>query len=68
MFDWCRFLQAITAGDIDGIGIAVPYELDRSKRMIPSEIHAANARPVAGEVAVFAGNLYLLDREDSAAT
>src|SRR5215813_13127524 len=63
----CLF-QSVTAGDINDIALSVPNQLDRSKGMLPAEIHSADTRPMAWEVAVLASNLDFLDREYSTAT
>src|SRR5262249_49163656 len=66
VFDRRRFLQAMASADVYGVAVAVPDELNRSKGVVPAEIHSANARPVTREVTVFADNLGFLDREYSA--
>src|SRR5262249_32291691 len=66
VLDRRRFLQAMASGDVYGVAIAVPDEFDRSERMVPTEIHATNAGPVARKVAVFASNLCFFDWEDPA--
>src|SRR5262249_6481800 len=66
VLDRRRFLQAMASGDVYGVAIAVPDEFDGGKRMVPTEIHSANARPVARKVAVFASNLCFFDWEDPA--
>src|SRR5262249_40802011 len=63
----CLF-QSVTAGDINGVGVAVPDQFNRCERVVPTEIHSADTRPMAREVAVLASNLYFLDREYSTAT
>ena len=57
----------MTAGHIDGVGIAIPYELDRRKGMIPTEIHPAYARPMPGKLAVLNRERLLLHWENAAA-
>src|SRR5262249_13084871 len=63
----CLF-QSVTAGDINDIALSVPNQLDRSKGMLPAEIHSADTRPVVREFPMLDGNLYFLDREYSTAT
>jgi hypothetical protein len=52
--------------DIDGVGVAVPNKLDGRKRVVPSEVHAADARPVGWKIPVIDGKRFLVDREYSA--
>ena len=52
MNNGCHLADAVRLGYIDGVGVAIPYQLNRRKGMIPAEIHAANARPMFREVAV----------------
>src|SRR5262245_26670920 len=63
VFDRRRFLQAMAPGDVYGVAIAVPDELDGGEWVIPAKIHTADARPVTRKVAVFASNLCFFDRE-----
>src|SRR5262249_47840787 len=63
----CLF-QSMASGDVYGVGVAVPYELDGSERLIPSKIHSADTRPVVREFPMLDGNLDFLDREYSTAT
>src|SRR5262249_13531061 len=63
----CLF-QSMASGDVNGVAIAVPDEFDRSKGVIPPEIHAADPRPVTRKVTVFASDLCFFDREYPART
>src|SRR5215510_4414040 len=62
-----RLAQAVSPADIDRVSIAIPYQLDRRKGMIPAEIHPANARPMPGKLAVLDRERLLLHRENAAA-
>src|SRR5262249_54451792 len=44
VFDRRRFLQAIAARDIYGIGVAVPHQPDRSKGMLPWALRVRSLR------------------------
>src|SRR5262249_11155693 len=63
----CLF-QSVTAGDINDIALSVPNQLDRSKGMLPAEIHSADPGPVVREFPILDGDLYFLDREYSTPT
>ena len=67
MNNGCRLADAVRLGDIDGVGVAIPYQLNRRKRMIPAEIHAANARPMPGKLAVFNRERLFLHRKNATA-
>src|SRR5262249_4710243 len=43
--------------------VCVPDELDGSERVVPSVVHSADARPMAGKVTMLASDLGFLDRE-----
>src|SRR5262249_21068375 len=66
VLDRRRFLQAMASGDVYGISVAVPDEFDRSKGVIPAEIHATDTRPVTRKVTMLASNLCFFDWEDAA--
>src|SRR5262249_21976619 len=59
------FFQSMTPRDVYGVAIAVPDELDGGKRMVSTEIHAADPRPVTRKVTVFANDLCFFDWEDA---
>jgi hypothetical protein len=67
MFDWRRFLESVNSAHIDNIGIAVPYEFNRGKGVIPAEIHPTDTRPMGWKIAMLDSNLGFFDREDPAA-
>ena len=52
MNNGCHLADAVRLGYIDGVGVAIPYQLNRRKGMIPTEIHAADTRPVRREFAI----------------
>src|SRR5262249_61260890 len=62
-----RLAQAVSPADIDRVSIAVPYQLDRCKGMIPAEIHPADARPMPGKLAVLNRERLFLHRENETA-
>src|SRR6516162_10547512 len=62
-----RLAQAVSPADIDRVSIAIPYQLDRRKGMIPTEIHPAYARPMPGKLAVLNRERLLLHWENAAA-
>src|SRR5215831_17930152 len=62
-----RLAQAVSPADIDRISIGIPYQLNRRKRMIPAEIHPADARPMPGKLAMLNRERLLLHRENAAA-
>src|SRR5262252_4487955 len=62
-----RLAQAVSPADIDRVSIAIPYQLDRRKRMIPTEIHSADARPMPGKLAVLNRERLFLHGEDATA-
>src|SRR5262245_62211193 len=65
--DGRRLAQAVSPADIDRVGVAIPYQLNRRKRMIPAEIHPADARPMPGKLAMLNRERLLLHGEDAAA-
>src|SRR6516162_9289288 len=65
--DGRRLAQTVSPADIDRVGAAIPYQLDRRKGMIPTEIHPADARPMPGKLAVLNRERLLLHREDATA-
>src|SRR5262249_35059596 len=44
--------DAIRLAHVNRVGVAIPNQLDRSERMIPPEIHSADARPMTGKLAM----------------
>src|SRR5215467_8695449 len=56
-----RLFQPVHSAHINGIGVAVPDQLDGSERVIPAEIHPTNARPMTREITVLDCDLDLLD-------
>src|SRR5215510_14585607 len=62
-----RLAQAVSPADIDRVGIAIPYQLNRRKGMIPAEIHPADARPMPGKLAMLNTERLLLHGEDATA-
>src|SRR6516162_7290517 len=65
--DGRRLAQTVSPADIDRVSIAIPYQLDRRKGMIPTEIHPAYARPMPGKLAVLDRERLLLHWENAAA-
>src|SRR5262247_3148825 len=66
--DGGRLPNAITFRDVDGIGISVPDQFNRRKRVLPSEIHPADAWPVSWEIGLLAGEHFFSDGKDAART
>src|SRR5262249_18841219 len=64
----CCFLHPIGASDVDRVCVSVPDKFDGGKEMRPSEIHAADAWPVAWKVPLLPSNHSFLDREDPTRT
>src|SRR5262245_3570013 len=62
--DWGGFFQPMRASDIHSVRIAVPDHLDSRKRMIPTEVHAADARPLCREFTMVNGNAPFGNRKD----
>src|SRR4029077_7085937 len=62
----CRLAHAVSLGDIDGVSVAIPHQLDRRERVIPAEIHAANARPMPGKLAMLNRERLFRYRKDAA--
>src|SRR5689334_20866143 len=67
VLNWRRFFQPMHSVHVDNIAIAVPYELDGGKRMVPAEVHAADPRPMTRKIPMLADDLGFLDREDATA-
>src|SRR5262245_44054670 len=59
---------SVTLRDVDGVRVAIPYELDRRERVIPPEIHSADTRPIAREVGLLAGKQFFGDGKNPART
>src|SRR5262245_31171819 len=57
--------NAVAPRYVDRIGVAVPHKLHGRERMVPTEIHAADARPMPRKVARLAGDDLLRNREDA---
>src|SRR5262245_13664712 len=56
------------ANHMHSVAIAIPNDLHSRERVVPAEVHAADARPVGWEISVFNGNCFLCDGKDSART
>src|SRR6516225_2884764 len=52
----CLF-QAMTACDINGVGVTVPDQLDSSKGVIPTKVHSTDAWPMTWEITMLDCNL-----------
>src|SRR5215510_11249443 len=65
--DGRRLAQTVSPADIDRVSVAIPYQLNRRKGMIPAEIHPADARPMPGKLAMLNRERLLLHREDATA-
>src|SRR5262245_22973029 len=64
--DGGRLANAVAFRDVDGVCISVPNQFDRRKWVLPSEIHATDARPVPRELGLLAGDHFLGDGKDAA--
>ena len=65
MHDRRAFFLAKCPYQINDIVVAVMSKLASGEVMGPAEVHAADARPVSGDIAVFAGNPVLRNRKDA---
>src|SRR5262245_59287919 len=65
--DCRRLAQTVGPADIDRVGVAIPYQLDRRKGVIPTKVHPTDARPMPGKFAVLNRERLLLHRENAAA-
>ena len=59
--------QAMTFRDIHHVAVAIPDELDRGKRMIPSKIHTTKAHPMVRDVEPLTCDVGFANRKDPAA-
>jgi hypothetical protein len=57
----------IRLGHVDSVGVPIPSELDRGERVIPAEIHSANAAKVFRKLTPIDGQQLFRDREDAPA-
>src|SRR6516225_6110958 len=56
------------ARDINAIRITIPYQLHSSKGMVPTEVHAADARPVGWKVSLLNCNPLFRDGKHATAS
>jgi len=66
MNDRRRLGDAIRLADVNRVGIAISNQLNRSERMIPSEIHSADARPMTGKFPMLDCKRLFGNRENAA--
>src|SRR5262249_53421650 len=66
MDDRCFLADSVALAHINGVRVSVPNQFDRRERVIPSEIHPTDARPMAGEIGLLAGKHLFSDGEDAA--
>src|SRR5262245_40845118 len=62
------FFHPIRLRNINSVRIAVPNQFHSRERMVPTEVHAADARPVCWEIEVVDCEGFFRDREDPART
>src|SRR5262249_20975143 len=60
--------DAIALAHINRVRVSVPDQFDRRERVIPSEIHPTDARPMTGEIGLLAGKQLFGDGKDAART
>src|SRR5690242_10441118 len=66
--DWRRFLLAVGLGDVDHVGVTIPCQIDRSERMIPTEIYPVDLHPFLRDGNNVADDLFISDWEHAART
>src|SRR5262245_44412702 len=57
--------HSVTARYVNRVGVAVPHKLHGREWMVPTEVHAADARPMPRKLARLAGDRLLRNREDA---